>query len=133
MCWWGVAFVLGPNINAPMDPAAGAPAWEAVQKAQSLAPETTPREQAYIAALAQRYAQEPSAERASLDTAFANAMRDVARQYPDDLDASALFAEAQMDRTPWDYYDNNGKPLRPETTEIVDTLESVVRRDPKHA
>lgn len=133
MCWWGVAFVLGPNINAPMDPAARAPAWEAVQKAQSLAPETTPREQAYIAALAQRYAQEPPAERASLDTAFANAMRDVARQYPDDLDASALFAEAQMDRTPWNYYDNNGKPLRPETTEIVTTLESVVRRDPKHA
>ncbi len=133
MCWWGVAFVLGPNINKTMDRAAVAPTWEAVQKAQSLATRTTPREQAYIAALAQRYAKEPPADRAPLDTAFANAMRDLAQQYPDDLDASALFAEALMDRTPWTYYDNNGTPLRPETTEIVTTLESVLRRDPKHA
>ncbi len=133
MCWWGIAFVLGPNVNATMDAAAAAPAWEAVQKAQSLAAKTTPREQAYIAAVAQRYAEKPPANRAPLDTAFANAMRDVARQYPDDLDASALFAEALMDLTPWNYYNNDGKPMRPETTEIVTTLESVLRRDPKHA
>lgn len=133
MCWWGVAFVLGPNVNAPMGPAAATPAWEAVQKAQALATKVTPRERAYIAAIAQRYAEEPPANRAALDTAFANAMREVARQYPDDLDASALLAEALMDTTPWNYYDNNSKPLRPETAEIITTLESVLRRDPKHA
>ena len=133
MCWWGVAFVLGPNLNATMDAAAVAPAWEAVQKAQAMAPKVTPREQAYIGALAKRYAQEQPADRAPLDTAFADAMRDVAGQYPDDLDASALFAEALMDLTPWNFYDNDGKPLRPTTTEIVTTLESVLGRDPKHA
>ncbi|MGH4003041.1 MAG: hypothetical protein ACRDSO_02875, partial [Pseudonocardiaceae bacterium] len=132
MCWWGVAFVLGPNLNAPMGTAAVAPAWEAVQKAQSLATNVTPREQAYIAAVAQRYAKEPPADRAPLDRAFANAMRDVARQYPADLDASVLFAEALMDRTPWNYYDKGGKALRPEATEIVTTLESVLGRDPEH-
>ncbi len=133
MCWWGVAFVLGPNINGPMEQTAVAPAWEAVQNAQALAATATPREQAYIAAVAQRYAKDPPADRAALDTAFANAMRDVARQYPEDLDASALSAEALMDLTPWNYYDNDGKPLRPETTELVTTLESVLQRDPKHA
>ncbi|MGH3925842.1 MAG: hypothetical protein ACRDTT_23770, partial [Pseudonocardiaceae bacterium] len=133
MCWWGVAFVLGPNVNATMDPAAVASAWDAVQQAQALAGKVTPHEQAYIAAIAQRYAKEPPADRAALDTAFANAMRDVARQYPDDPDASALFAEALMDLTPWNYYDQDGKPLRPETTEIVTTLESVLGRDPEHA
>ncbi|HEX6404750.1 MAG TPA: hypothetical protein VF003_16570 [Pseudonocardiaceae bacterium] len=133
MCWWGVAFVLGPNINATMDAAAVAPAWEAVQRAQALATKTTPREQAYVAALAKRYAKDPPADRAPLDAAFANAMRDVSRQYPEDLDASALFAEALMDQTPWNFYDNYGKPLHPATTEIVTTLESVLRRDPKHA
>ena len=133
MCWWGVAFVLGPNINGTMSQAAVAPAWEAAQKAQALATKVTPREQAYIAAIAQRYAKEPPTDRAPLNTAFANAMRDVAQQYPDDLDASALFAEALMDLTPWDYYDKGGKPLRPATTEIVTTLESVLRRDAKHA
>lgn len=137
MCWWGVAFVLGPNLNAPMGPASAAAAWEAAQKAQALASKATPREQAYIAAVAQRYAKqryakEPPVDRTPLDTAFANAMRDVARQYPDDLDASALFAEALMDLTPWNYYDKGGKPLRPEATEIVTTLESVLRRNPEH-
>ncbi|MGH3778783.1 MAG: hypothetical protein ACRDRR_24115 [Pseudonocardiaceae bacterium] len=67
MCWWGVAFVLGPNLNAPMGPAAAPAAWEAAQKAQALATETTPREQAYIAAIAQRYTEEPPADRAPLD------------------------------------------------------------------
>jgi tetratricopeptide (TPR) repeat protein len=133
MCWWGIAFVLGPNINGKMDPTAVTPAWEAVQKAQALATKATPREQAYIAAVAQRYAKEPLTDRAPLDTAFANAMRDVAQRYPDDLDASALFTEALMDLTPWNYYDKGGKPLRPETTEIVTTLESVLGRDPKHS
>jgi hypothetical protein len=60
MCWWGVPFVLGPNINATMDAAAVAPAWEAVQRAQALATKTTPREQAYVAALAKRYAKDPT-------------------------------------------------------------------------
>ncbi|MGH3799055.1 MAG: tetratricopeptide repeat protein [Pseudonocardiaceae bacterium] len=133
MCWWGVAFVLGPNINAPMDAAAATSAWEALEQAQAVATKASPREQAYIAALAKRYAKEQPADREILDTAFADAMRGVARQYPDDLDASALFAEALMDLTPWNYYDNDGKPLRPATTEIVTTLESVLGRDPKHA
>ena len=38
MCWWGVAFALGPNINAPMDTSAVRPAWEALRKAQANAP-----------------------------------------------------------------------------------------------
>ncbi len=37
MCWWGAALVLGPNINLPMDPAAAAPAWEALSKARAAA------------------------------------------------------------------------------------------------
>src|SRR5687768_6538509 len=33
MCYWGIAYALGPNINLPMDTAAVRPAWEAVQQA----------------------------------------------------------------------------------------------------
>ena len=110
-----------------------APAWEAIQNAQAAAPSVSPREQAYIAALATRYAPQPPADRTALDSAFAGAMREVARQHPDDLDASALFAEALMDVTPWSYYAKDGSPPRPETGEVVSTLESVLRRDPKHA
>ena len=43
MCYWGEAYVLGPNINVPMDPKASAPAVAAAAKAKALAPNATPR------------------------------------------------------------------------------------------
>jgi len=55
MCWWGVAYVLGPNINAPMSPEAGAQAWEALGTAQALATKVSAKEQDYITALSARY------------------------------------------------------------------------------
>src|SRR5579871_73837 len=74
MCWWGVAFALGPNINLPMPDDAVAPAWAALQKAQALAPKASPEEQAWIAALATRYSADPKADRHAMDEAFAKAM-----------------------------------------------------------
>ena len=65
MCWWGIAYALGPNINVPMDTAAVRPAWAALQQAVRLAPGVSPREQAYIKALEARYVAEPAANRAA--------------------------------------------------------------------
>jgi tetratricopeptide (TPR) repeat protein len=131
MCYWGLAYVLGPNINAPMDAAAYPTAWQAVQKAIALSKNATKREQAYIEALAKRYSAEPIQDRKPFDLAYANAMRQVARRFPDDLDAATLFAEALMDTTPWDYWDEAGKP-KPEGTEIMRTLENILKRHPNH-
>ncbi|HUS25318.1 MAG TPA: hypothetical protein VM369_10245 [Candidatus Binatia bacterium] len=133
MCWWGVALVLGPNINVPMDPAAAAPAWEAIGKARERADAASAIERAYIEALARRYAPQPPADRSPLDQAFAAAAGEVARKYPQDLDARALYAEALLDQHPWDYYDAAGKPRRESTRLIVSTLESVLKDDPRHA
>ena len=36
MCWWGIAYALGPNINAPMDTGAYRPAFAAIQRAVKL-------------------------------------------------------------------------------------------------
>ena len=70
MCAWGEALVLGPNINAPMEAEAVAPALAAVRKAQQNAASASAREQALIAALAQRYSADPKAERPALDAAY---------------------------------------------------------------
>jgi tetratricopeptide (TPR) repeat protein len=113
-----------------MDAAAEGPAYEAVQTAVSLAPNVTPAEQAYIRALAKRYAG-PGGDRAALDKAYADAMREVAQQYPDDVDAQALFAESMMDLRPWDYWTNTGEP-NPGTTEILSTLEAAIKKDRQH-
>src|SRR5215475_4125359 len=61
MCFWGEAFVLGPNINLPMQEDAVAPAYAAAQKAKALAGKASPREQALINALATRYGSDPKA------------------------------------------------------------------------
>src|SRR6185503_11650250 len=108
MCYWGEAYVLGPNINVPMDPAANAPAAAAAAKAKALAAKATPREQALIEAVAARYSTEPKAERPSLDEAYANAMASAAAKFPDDVDVLAFYAESLMDRSPWDYWEAGG-------------------------
>jgi len=131
MCHWGVALALGPNINAPMDPAAVPEAHAAIRQATALASGADPAERAYIAALATRYAAEPVADRADLDLAYADAMRALARQYPDDLDAATLAAEALMDLSPWAYWTKDGQSTA-YTGEIVSILESVLARAPDH-
>jgi len=131
MCAWGIALALGPNINATMDPSSVPQAVAAVANAQARAAKATPREQAYIAAVAARYSAEKDADRAALDRAFADQMRALAKQYPDDLDAQTLAAEALMDLTPWDYWTKDGEP-KGATEEIVGMLEGVLARDANH-
>ncbi len=131
MCWWGVALALGPNINAPMADEAAPQAYAALQKALELSEHASEREQAYIRALSARYAPEPVADRSALDRAYADAMRELAARYPDDLDAATLFAEAVMDTMPWDYWTEDGEP-RPGTEELIVTLERVMQRHPDH-
>ncbi|MBW4551810.1 MAG: hypothetical protein KME35_11975 [Aphanocapsa sp. GSE-SYN-MK-11-07L] len=131
MCHWGVALVLGPNINAPMNQDDLPAAWQHLQQAIALSKEASQPEQAYIQALAKRYPAQKIDDRKPFDLAYANAMRDLAKRYPNDLDAATLFAEALMDTTPWDYWQENGQP-KPEGAEIIATLESVLKRNPNH-
>ncbi len=132
MCWWGMSVALGPNINLPMPPDAVAPAWQALQQAQARAAKASPREQAWIAALATRYSSDPKADRHALDEAYAAAMGKLWRDYPDDLDAATFYAEAMMDTQPWDYWQADAMTPKGHGGEIVTTLETVMRQAPNH-
>lgn len=132
MCWWGAALVLGPHVNAGMEPANNQKAWDRVQRAQSLAAKASERERNYITALTARYAQNPPADRLPLDQAYAKAMATLVKQHPDDLDAATLYAESLMNLQPWDYWDAEGKP-KGNIAEVVTVLESVMARNPDHA
>jgi tetratricopeptide (TPR) repeat protein len=133
MCFLGEALVLGPNINAPMDPAANAPAIAALRKAQSLSEGASQKERDLIAAVATRYSEDPSAERPTLDAAFADATAALSDKYPDDLELSVLAAEAAMDTQPWDYWQPGGKEPKGRAADIQKRLESVLAKDPNHA
>ncbi len=132
MCWWGAALVLGPHVNAPMDPGNNGKAWQRMVKARQLSAVATPREQAFITALSARYAEQPPTDRKPLDEAYAEALATLIKAFPDDLDAAVFHAEALMDLQPWNYYDRQGQP-RGRIDEVVSTLESVMRRKADHA
>jgi len=131
MAYWGIGLALGPNYNLPLDEERNKAAYAATQKAFKLAPKASAPERAYIAALTKRYSLAPDTDRKALDLAYADAMREVARAYPDDTDAATLFAEAMMDLRPWALWTLDGQP-QPGTLEIVATLEEVLKKEPMH-
>lgn len=128
MCFWGEALVLGPNINAPMENSAIAPAWQALTRAVSLKDSARPSAQALIEALQQRYRKKPPQDRSSLDRAYMDAMREVSRRFPKDVVIRSLFAESIMDLHPWDYWSREGQP-REWTPELVETLETALQQN----
>ena len=131
MAYWGVAYALGPNINMDVDPEREKAAYEATQKALALSKNAPENERAYIEALAKRYSNDPKADLKKLAVDFKNAMGELSRRYPDDLDAATLYAESGMNLRPWQLWTKDGQPAEG-TEEIVATLESVLRRDPNH-
>jgi tetratricopeptide (TPR) repeat protein len=130
MAYWGHALVLGPNINATMNPDDEPKALALVQKAVALKSKASPRERDYIDALARRYTGKPE-DRQTADRAFADAMRTLVRKWPADLDAKTIFAESLMDLRPWNYWTRDGEPY-PETREIQSALQQVLARHKSH-
>ena len=131
IAYWGVAEAVGPNYNDPASDDRFKQAHEAIQMAVDLSPNASPSEQAYIQAMAKRFPADPKADRKKAAEDYHDAMREVSKKYPDDLDAATLFAESGMNLHPWGLWHVDGTP-EAGTEEIVATLESVIRRDPNH-
>lgn len=131
MAWWGVALALGPNINQDVDLPHEEAAYDAAQKALALAKDKPEVERAYIEALAKRYSIAPGTDLKKLAVNYSDAMGELSRKHPDDLDAATLYAESMMDLRPWKLWSAEGRPAEG-TEEIVAVLESVLRRNPTH-
>ena len=132
MCYWGIAWASGPNINAALTAEGGEVAHHAIHRALELTDEITDRERAYIEAMAVRYEEDPMAERARQDSAYARAAAALADAYPGDPDAQVLAAEALMDLSPWDYW-NADRSSRPDTEELLGRLLPVTEDNLDHA
>jgi tetratricopeptide (TPR) repeat protein len=131
MAYWGIAESVGPNYNDPASERRFAQAHAAIEKAQTFAPDASESDQAYIDALAKRFPADPQSDLHAAAEEYRDAMRDVAKRFPDDLDAATLFAEAGMNLHPWGLWRTDGT-AEEGTEEIVSTLESVIRREPDH-
>ena len=131
MCFWGVAITEGANYNHPTDADREKRALAAIQAAQGHAATAKPVERALIAAAAKRHSADAAAKGETLGRAYADAMREVARQFPDDLEAATLFADAAMNLRPWNLWTPDGAP-QPGTEEILATLERVLAKNANH-
>ncbi len=131
MAFWGLAEAVGPNYNDPASEDRFLRAHAAMEKAQALAGDASDSDQAYIAALAKRFPGDAKSDLRAAAEQYRDAMREVMKRFPDDLDAATLFAEAGMNLHPWGLWRTDGTPEEG-TEEIVATLESVIRREPNH-
>ena len=131
MAYWGIAEAVGPNYNDPASDDRFKAAHDAIQKALELSGNGSAIEKAYIEAMSKRFPGDPKADRRKAAEDYRDAMRELVKQYPDDLDAATLFAESGMNLHPWGLWHPDGTP-EAGTEEIVSTLESVIRRDPNH-
>jgi tetratricopeptide (TPR) repeat protein len=128
---WGIAWSLGPNYNLDIDDPRAKRAFEAIDTATTLSINGSPVERDYVAAMATRYSQDPRADRPALARRYSQAMADLVRRYPEDLDAATLYAESLMNLRPWKLWTLDGKPAE-DTPQILATLESVLKRAPSH-
>ena len=133
MPYWGLALSIGPNYNdADVSAERAAATHDAVKKALERVPNASEAEGDYVRAISKRYASaDPKSDWKKLHLDYSNAMRELVKKYPDDLDAATMFAESLMMLRPWQLWTADGKPA-PGTEELVAVLESVLRRDPNH-
>ncbi len=131
MCYWGYAYVLGPNYNGGMEQDNFERAYIAAQRAMRLADNSTKLEKELIQALGYRYVKSPPEDRSDLDKAYAQAMKKVYENNASNPDVGALYAESLMNLHPWDLYDKNKEP-QPWTPELVSILEQLIKANPRH-
>ncbi|MBX2870415.1 MAG: hypothetical protein KTR18_17165 [Acidiferrobacterales bacterium] len=138
---WGIAYAVGPNYNKPWEafeeeekPECLQRALSAIESANKLIDHTSTFEQGLIEAITARYSQgDIDAESARWNDAYADAMRQLYSRNKNDLDVSCLFAEAIMNRTPWQLWDlPSGKPAEgADTIEAIEVLDHAFDTQPE--
>ena len=130
MIYWGQALAYGPNINdfayAPTPDAL-----TATQKAKQYSGKATAKEKALIHAMELRYTADSTISRSTLNEAYATAMLQAWKQFGQNADISALYADARMLQHPWDYWKHNGV-AQPWTDEILAVIETSLKTHPLH-
>ena len=132
MASWGVAYARGLHINNPeMTEVQSRLAHEAADKAVAALGDESAVEEALVRAVRKRYEWPIPKDRKPLDERYAEAMEKAWRQYPDDSDVSALYAESLMNLQPWDLWTAEAAP-KGRVFDILSVLERTLAKHPKH-
>ncbi len=128
---WGIAVAYAQNLGDPPDPARVKAGADASLRATELAARAPAKERAFAAAVAKRYPTAPGADANALAVEYKDAMRQLARTYPNDSHAATLYAASLIALRPGELYTPEGTPAEG-TAELVEVLERVLEREPDH-
>ncbi len=131
MAYWGMALALGQNINEDVSPENEIKCYNYIQKALQLSSNASRIEQDYISALSTRYTNDPAADLVPFRFRYRDAMKKLTENYPEDLDAAAMYAESILSLDPWRWWTTDGK-AKDGTLEAIDVLDFVLMRNPEH-
>ena len=133
MAYWGVSYAVGPNYNKKWMDFSEKDKSNCVERskeslitAKSIS-NLTPVERDLIKSLDERYPDDPMLEDFSdYNDAYANKMRETYRNHNTNLEVCALFAEALMNRTPWQLWEVGTGQVKAgaNTQEAISVLET---------
>jgi len=128
-CHWGLAWSLGPTINADMAPADAARIARALREAGGYRHRASPRFAALIDALSARHPRDAAEE--VDEEEYARRLRALAVRHPRDADIAVLAAESLLNLHPYDWWAPDGSAL-PWTGEIIALLSRALTSAPGH-
>jgi len=129
LCRWGVAWAVGPNLNADMEAAELPVVRDALVQADVHASDARVRE--LVAALSTRYPANGTTVADADARRYSDAMVALSGRRSADADIAVLAAEALMTEHSYDWWRADGTP-QPWTPRIVDLLERALRLAPDH-
>ncbi|WP_231748194.1 tetratricopeptide repeat protein [Burkholderia sp. ABCPW 14] len=137
MCRWGIAMSLGVNINQIDQPEPDRRiAQQKLEEALRIA-DADQKERSLVEALLPRYEahRQIPRERERQDRRnkdYAEAMTTLAHKYPDDPDIQTLYADAVMNRKPWEYWDHQGNAAYPDIPPAVTAIKDELKEHSGH-
>ncbi|WP_221391675.1 hypothetical protein [Dyadobacter sp. NIV53] len=132
MAYWGQALAMGPYYNGAHTYVMPTEIQAVLKRMNEISTDPDQKEIQLIKAMNLRYSLDASdSKRKELNLAYASAMRELVKKYPDDHDIKALYVDAVMLIHPWDFWNNDGSP-KSWTNEVVDLSEGILRKNPDH-
>ena len=134
MPYWGMAHAMGPNPNSrysgmPDDPKGEG--FKAIKKAMDRIENASDMEAKLIQALYTLYDKDSYPDAKQRDQAYLTEMRKLNRDYPNDPDIAALYANSYMSIQRWNYWGDRGEPIS-ETLSVAEALEHIMSKDLSH-
>jgi tetratricopeptide (TPR) repeat protein len=126
---WGLAWTLGPNINADMDAADAPRVDDALRRARALRTHAAPRWRELIKALSARHPRPGTID--TDEEAYAQRLGSLTRRHDRDADLAVLAAEAVMNLHPYEWWLEDGS-AQAWTPDIVARLSRAMALAPAH-